>query len=442
MSLLPNGGSWVLEDGPNNVFRTQNTLVVTDDLINFAEVFITDPYLPVQFTYPFNGTYFRPGEVQIPKGTVVAIKAGNQYTKDYDVDYMRPALTIANGGADTTMVTPFGQLTRLANKPIGFAFKNCFKRLNDRFKGNYPTVTRASYITLPYFAGNTALAQSMKWGCAYDNPSMGGGTGVIKMGDSVMSDANGKIVKWDGASIEQRIGKAIVIDRSVPVQGWLQWVMWEAMSGMGLGEGQGEMFNIYDSNAPLATPDGGAGDTALGTRGTNTPGRPDLNNVQNQYPAFYGFNDLVTRFPEQLWDAMGIPGLTDGARMGAVDYSETLGNGTQNVFNAGTGVNTITLTHKRVAKDTQGATNPTADHPFPTKLLVYSSADTTTPLIEMVDYTVDRYRGILYVQKPGQAGTETYTVTYTSLENQVVGVPSPIDFKGSVGAIRIFIDVA
>jgi hypothetical protein len=58
-----------------------------------------------------------------------------------------------------------------------------------------------------------------------------------------------------------------------------------------------------------------------------------------------------------------------------------------------------------------------------------------------VDYSVDRYRGIVYVKKPGQTGTETYTVTYTSLENQVVGVPSNIDFKGAIGAIRIFIDI-
>jgi hypothetical protein len=437
MSLLPNGGSWVLEDGPNNVFRTQNTLIVSDDLINLAEVFITDPYLPVQFTYPFAGTYFRPAEVQIAKGTVVAHRAGSPYTKDYDVDFMRPALTIANGGNNVTVATPYGNYQRLANKPIGIAFKNCYKRLNDRFKGNYPTITRASYITLPYFAGNTALAQSMKWGACYD-----GSAGTLNMGDSVMSDANGKIVKWDGVSIEQRIGKALVIDRNVPVQGWLQWVMWEWASSAGLGQGQNEMFNPYDLNAPLVTPDGAAGDTTTGTSGSNTPGRPDLNAVQNQYPAFYPFNDLVTRFPEQLFDAMGIPGLTDGARMAAVDYTESVGNGTQNVFNGTTGTNQITLNHKRVAKDQQGATNPTPDHPFPTKMLVYNNADTSTPLVELVDYTVDRYRGIVYISKPGQSGTETYTVTYTSLENQVVGVPSNIDFKGSVGAVRIFVDIA
>jgi hypothetical protein len=254
-----------------------------------------------------------------------------------------------------------------------------------------------------------------------------------------MSDANGKITKWDGNDIRQRIGQVLNIDRSIPVQGWLQWVMWEWMSADEQGRGQMEMFNPYDSNAPLETPDGTVGDTVLGTRGMNTPQRPDLNAQQNQYPAFYAFNDLVTRFPEQLWDAMGIPGMTDGARMAAVDYTETVGNGTQNVF--ANAINTIQLNHKRVAKDGQGATNPTPDHPFPTKMLVYNTVDLSTPYVELVDYTVDRYRGIVKILRPGQTGTETYAITYTSLENQVVGVPSNIDFKGSVGEIRIFVDL-
>jgi hypothetical protein len=74
-------------------------------------------------------------------------------------------------------------------------------------------------------------------------------------------------------------------------------------------------------------------------------------------------------------------------------------------------------------------------------MLVYLSTNTTTPLVELVDYTVDRYRGIVYIKTAGQAGTEQYTITYTSLENQVVGVPSNIDFKGAIGSIRIFVDV-
>jgi hypothetical protein len=257
-----------------------------------------------------------------------------------------------------------------------------------------------------------------------------------------MSDPYGKVTKWDQSldtETTQKIGQVIMIDRSIPVQGWLQWVMWEWMSMDAQGMGQWEMFNPYDVNAPLQTPDGSAGDTTGGTSGTTTAQRPDLNAQQNQYPAFYSFNDLVTRFPEQLWDAMGIPGLTDGARMAAVDYSESLGNGTQNSY--ANGINTITLSHKRVAKDGQGATNPTPDHPFPTKMLVYNNAAATTPLVELVDYYVDRYRGIVYIQTANQTGTETYTITYTSLENQVVGVPSNIDFKGSVGAARIAIDV-
>jgi hypothetical protein len=434
--LLPNGGSWILEDGPNNVYRTQNQLIISDDLHNIAEVFITDPYLPVQFTYPFAGTYFRPAEVQIPKGTVVAHRAGNPYTKDYDVDFMAPCLTIANGGSSATTNTPYGSYTRSANTPIGIAFKNCYRRLNDRFKGNYPTVTRKSYISLPYFGSNTTLATSMKWGACYD-----GANGTINMGDYVESDANGKVIKWDGTTLNQRIGQVLMIDRSIPVQGWLQWVMWEWMSRDAETMGQQEMFNPYDVNAPLEVPDSALGDTTTGTVGTTTSGRPDLTAQQGQYPAFYAFNDLVTRFPEQLWDAMGIPGLTDGARMAAVDFTENVGNGTQNAYNSTTGVNVITLSHKRVAKDAQGATNPTPDHPFPTKMLVYNNANTTTPLVELVDYRVDRYRGIVYVLTAGQTGTETYTVTYTSLENQVVGVPSNIDFKGAVGAIRIFVDV-
>ena len=436
--LLPNGGSWQLEDGPNNVFRTQNQLIISDDLIQLAETFVTDPYLPVQFTYPFSGTYFRPAEVQIAKGTVVAHRVGQPYAKDYDVDFMTPALTIANGGNTTTVAGPYGSYTRQANRPIGIAFKNCYRRLNDRFKGNYPTITRKSYISLPYFSSNTTLAQSMKWGCAYDNASLGGSS-VLNMGDHVMSDPNGKVTKWDTVDPLQIIGQVISIDRSIPVQGWLQWVMWEWASTNSEGGNAMEMFNPYDINAPLETPDGAAGDTINGTSGSNTVARPDLNAQQNQYPAFYAFNDLVTRFPEQLWDAMGIPGLTDGARMAAVDYTESnLGNGLQNSF--ANSINTITLSHARIAKDAQGATNPTPDHPFPTKMLVYATVDLTTPLVELVDYTVDRYRGIVRIVRPSQTGTETYTFTYTSLENQVVGVPSNIDFKGSVGAARIMID--
>ena len=430
MALLPNGGAWTLEDGPNNVVRTQNALVRSDDLVHLAEVFITDPNLPVQFTYPFSGTYFRPAEVQVAKGHVVANRVGQPYAKDYDTGFMLPAMTLANGGTTTTTSTPYGNYTRLGNKPLGIAFKNCYRRMNDRFKGNYPTIIRKSYIEVPYFGANTALAQSMKWGCAYD-----GAAGTINMGDFVMSDANGKIVKWDGTDINQRVGQVIFIDRSIPVQGWLQWVMWEWGSTQAETAGVQEAYNPYDINSPMETPDGGAGDTVNGTSGIITSGRPDLTAVQGQYPAFYSFNDLITRFPEQMWDAMGIPGLTDGARMAAVDYTETP------TVSFNLGVNTLNLAHKRIARDGQGAINPTPDHPFPTKMLVYNNADLTTPLVELRDYKVDRYRGIVYITMPGLTGSEAYTVTYTSLENQVVGVPSNIDFKGSIGGIRIMVDL-
>jgi hypothetical protein len=74
-------------------------------------------------------------------------------------------------------------------------------------------------------------------------------------------------------------------------------------------------------------------------------------------------------------------------------------------------------------------------------MLVYKTTDMTTPLVENIDYTVDCYRGIVYIKTAGQTGTETYAITYTSLENQVVGVPSNIDFKGAIGACRIAVDI-
>lgn len=419
----------------NDTYRTNLKLVISEGS-SPSEDFLTDPYLPVLFTNPYHGSYYRPGEVQVSKGTIVGVRASDvgdpgtdlSVMKDYYQGKLRTVLTIANGGTDATDSNGH---VRYANVPCGVAPYNYYRHINDRFYGNYPSIITREYIELPYITSLT-LGAAMKWGCVVSD----GVTGANKLraGNFCMSDANGHFVKWDGTAYTQVVSHILAVDTSIPVQGWLQWVMWD-MAQAAFNPAQKAAFNPYDLNQPRPTPD----------TGSDVFDKSDLvagdftKHFMPDTPDNYG-SDSLYRWPEQLWDAMGIPGLTDGQRMAAVDYTEVPAADHKSI-NATTNVLTIQLLHTRIPKDEQGGVAPTADHPFPSKLLLYKNG-ATTPLSENIDYKVDRYRGIIYLlsgtqSNPTNVTGDTYSVTYTSQENQIIGVPTNWDFRGSIGGVRM-----
>jgi hypothetical protein len=428
-----NQGSYRLEGIVN---KTHNNLVRSEGLNYIDEPMLVDTELPTVFTTPFHGTYFRHDEVTVPKGRIVSFKTGNPWLKDESMGTMRACVTLANGGEDTVLSTPNGNYTLSANTPIGIAEHNYMRRYYARMYGNYPLVRRRGYIEVPYFSTNTAFANACYYGCGYD------GNGTLTMGDYVMSDNSGKYIKYGTGAIitspgiEQRVGQVIMIDKNLPAEGWLEWVMWDWMNQKQIGNIFGpltrEPFNPYDFNAPLPkSPDYTAGNTTSGMKPLNTDNPVGYQNMPTMLGPERGHGDLMM-WPEQLLDAMGIPGLTDGLNMFAHEYTDTNAQYTKTV----TGTSSfVQLAHRRIAIDPQGVANPDIDHPYPAKVAVYNALDLTVRLQENIDYYVDRYRGKIEIVNT--TGAENWVVVYTSLEDRVFGVPTEYDFAGSIGGLRI-----
>ena len=206
--------------------------------------------------------------VAIPKGTIVAASPVNAVTP-----LTLGILVPANGGADTTdtytindqnagVRDPNGNLaiagetyTRVANEPIGLAYIDMFQDIRGRYL-NYQIQSDAlgilcrRTIELPYFtfsdlgspatfSAATAAVQAKVGGLAY-----GGVTGAtaitqpatgthtdLQNGNWLMSDPNGKFVKWDGVSVEQIVGQCLLVDTNYP-KDLLQYVQTYPLSEM------------------------------------------------------------------------------------------------------------------------------------------------------------------------------------------------------------------
>jgi hypothetical protein len=449
--------------------RTHTNLVKSEGM-SPAEKWILDPDLPGLFEYRFGGF----GYVVIPKGKVVAVTAPKY---DWETEKVVNCLTIANG----------------TNTPVGVAPYNFYQKNRDRMGDNQLSIINREYIEVPFITGSDAT--DMKWGCA-----TGANATALSAGDFVKPDASGNFVKWatnkaitetfadvgdadaevsiylkepikagstvvvensaDGTAfvavaefgtvryaagtiviasgkladgdhvrvtytsaqsdpIEQMVGQILAVETDLPPLGWLAYFL--NMESM-----QNELNDaiIGQSWAPA---------TAGG------------------YPGTTKWADLVkAKFSPGTGDVSGIKFLTDGYFRAKTTYGTTttpvaVATATTGTAVAGAG---ITVSNSTLTLDYAGAGVNEAQVRF--KLAYPIAADDEfhvyfngTEVNEGSKFHVDYYTNQLTLY-PATADTDAdgkiaVTIACTLIKDQVPGIPTEWDYKGSVGAVRILL---
>lgn len=402
-----------------------------------GEKFFIDPRLAGKFRYHFGGA----GEVVIPKGIIVAPATtgdtkGTQIVDgqivDPDTGFKVGCLTIANGGADVSEAGPLGDYTRKANKPIGVAYGNLYQQFvyNINYSidgvqtpggwtGMQPTIENEIYIELPLLESESD-ADKIHWGCAYGED--------LKPGDYVMSDTKGRFIKADFETLNTQIGAAAdlaalkakiqelnrmnqqvigqvwaVEKYVVPagqvgqtqsgVAGWLKWVQWSQ---------EDQMQDDLKMN--------------------NSGFRPEDIATQDTFPG-YPFTPTYANydFKTNKYDPKGIPGLTNGSNI-EVPKTEKIGT-----IKAGqTGNYYFHVKSTPIVKNENINNN-------------YVEIAAMAGLTFTVDH-VDPERGLVVVNVTANASTADHDVVATfKATGQIPGLPTNMDFKGSIGAIRILL---
>lgn len=404
------GASGPMKDTSDQKFRT-NTKLQAGTHDSPGEKFTIDPRLPRLFRYHFAGD----GHVVIPKGRVVAPATSggvNDDGKFKDMDagagFSYPAITLANGGLDVLELDKNGdEYTRTANKSIGVAYANLFEEFLDGFNGMQPTIENEIYIELPYIP-NKADAEEVHWGAVYDKDI----ARPIKQGDFVMSDEKGFVIKADFDKIrediaaaadlaalkvvlaeesrmrEQVIGQIWAVDTDLAPQGWLKWVGWSK----------------DQSNEDQAFRTSGTRPSDIGAQG-DFPG----------YPYEKSYKNWDTR--NNAYYPQGIPGLTDGSNIEVQFTDEVI-----------------------------GTINPGLEGSLRYDLFLARQNSVTGSVVISVDGVaitpsyVDSVSGRVIFDYDSSLKTVPVNVTATyKATGQIPGVPTNLDFKGSVGAVRILL---
>jgi len=207
--LIEDGQQPNIMDYDNEYWRTNTNLSKDQGRAPSFEK-VVDPRLPGLFSFEYGGQF---GEVAIPKGRIVAVAADKQF-KDFNTGKYYPAITLANGGIDVKedQAEHWGEedeYVREANKPVGVSTLNTYQDHQNSFKGNRPGFTTRNTIEVPLF-NKKSDAEKMEWGSAY---------GTLKAGDKVMSDENGRFVKWKEGKLRKEKHEDIdVTDNEAEIQ--------------------------------------------------------------------------------------------------------------------------------------------------------------------------------------------------------------------------------
>lgn len=441
---------------PEGAYRLQADGWVTrgsgrvSDVVNPAVEWLLDRSLSVKAVNYFSGSFARAGQILAGVDVIASIKG---QSKD-EMGYNKPVLTICNGlGSSATDANGY---VRAANMtPAGTFIQHCYNYYDDRLMDRLRiSLDRSQYLMVPYIkdpyyadstwvgcatggnltsAGGAALNPA---GAAYNADARIGANFELAVGDYVQSDYCGHFMKWVpdltsattlNASLRQKIGQVLYIEE-VPMRGLLQTVMLKATNGIR------RMYSDYDFMQPYPIPSG-------------QDARTFLQSDKSFWPSNYGEIDEYG-WPSHLKDFMGIPGLTDGARMATKDFTEDM----TNVALDANSYHTVTLTHHPIARSEEGASNP-ASMPFntdpnPSKLTVQADlsglgtflAANTITLSEWSDYVVNRNTGVVCIRTnkgTDPAATDAYRFTYKYLHSQVFGIPTNADWQGSVGLVYI-----
>lgn len=179
---------------------------------------------------------------------VVPANGGTNVTDTYTINDQNAAVVDPNGNPAVAGAT----YSRVANEPIGVAPYDYFQNIKGRYL-NYQVQPDAlgilcrRTIELPYFTyedlGNPSTlataataVQPKILGLAYGASGQGASTTYasgqasnLQNGNWLMSDPNGKFIKWDGVDVKQVAGQAILVDTNFP-KDLLQYVQTYPMS--------------------------------------------------------------------------------------------------------------------------------------------------------------------------------------------------------------------
>ncbi len=173
-------------------------------------------------------------------GLLVPANGGADVTDTYTVNDQNAAVRDPNGN----LVTAGNTYTRAANVPIGVAQSDMFQDIHGRFLNyeNQPealTLLCERTIEIPYFTYAQTGATSVNDAVARMKAKIGAlayGNAADASNDLVntnwlMSDPNGKFVKWDGVDVKQVVGQVMLLDSYFP-KDLLQYVQTYPLSEM------------------------------------------------------------------------------------------------------------------------------------------------------------------------------------------------------------------
>lgn len=449
--------------------RTQTRLVADEGDAPSSRVF-PDPRLPALFQFHFGG---QDGWIVIPKGRIVAIEPELEF-KHFDDGKYYNAITIANGGVDVTEqdgspdADDLDTYTRVANTPIGVEELNVYKDIKNSFKGTVPNFITRKTINLPLFPDGE-MASEVEWGSAY---------GDLKPGDRVMSDEYGRFVEYkpgkllsdefkgsdavdadneefqlkapihpetevadievtvngdpmgveeltnatglvtlvDDPDVEddddviityrsvlsseaQVVGRIVTVDKNLVPAGWLKWVMPDD-------DGQDYGDFGYENDHGFRTQD---------LEGANgTPFDPSYR---------YGYN----RDP---YRPTGIPGLTDGTYH-EKDYEEVLGVIPEDVP-VGTKYN-FRVNHRPIA---EGSLTVEFDGDEVSEAVDFVNEEEGLIIVEVVDEG-----NMSAMISDDKTNTSIEVVADYSATGQYPGMPSNINFEGTIGSVDILLQL-
>lgn len=363
-----------------------------------AEKWIADPRLPSLMEYDYGG----PGQVVITKGTIVAL--GPKF-KDFQSQKYVDSVTIADGQNNIPIgIVPFNVYQRVkedpdTGEPIAVATGD---RIDDydKFNRNQPTVVTREYIEVPMIP-NPADAAEIKWGLLTNSQTDWDANELVKPGDYLMPNADGKFVKWDGTDPRQIVGQLLATEVDMPPTGWLKWVTPEVEKYSFDNGGSGQRAEMEADMAPLD----GSG-----------------------YEADPNFRMPLTsdyRAPGAWKEYRGIPGLTDGAEMAKTDRIERF------AYNDGAEPNTAQLM-KTAKIDRETVVVTLVDTDGVEADVVLTNDDTQTDY-----YTLSDNNELTVNTATAFAAYDEIRVEYK--QSKIAGIMPGWDFEGSVGAARILL---
>lgn len=450
----------------DNVQRTQTKLVVREGQVP-PEKWLIDPRLKPLFKY-----MNVPGYVVIPKGRIVALSVDGGPNNDgrfegYMSRNLFNALTIANGGVDVDEVGKDGQVyIRKANRPLGVAPYNLYEQKPDDGADLVPTIIRSdTYIEVPYLSSKEA-AEAVQWGCAY---------GGLVGGDYVMSDANGRFIKWNEYKVKSQVFDDVTPDGSGNAVVYVDYPIKPGTEPMVAAVLASDGTTVVDT-ASLDDVKYAAGLVTLSGLGTSNV------QVTITYVSVVpeGYEQIVgkvcavdTNMPPEGWLKWAEWSMDD--RMTMTDYIDDLGLRPQDVdsdprtarglFDGGypysrkmrdavwgtvpgqgipgltNGSNIeVTYTDEKIGEIQAGVAADTIHHFYlKHKPAVEGSAVIKINSVEVTPEYVDYPTGLVIVKNPSQYSDKVDVTASYRATGQIPGVPTNWDFKGSVGAVRIML---